>query len=218
MTAMLTALTVVGVVLAGVGSFLLHDRRPGHRGIALATELCGWAALGLSWIVGALPQNAADCYAPGSDCPDSVLGFFWVLLRGPLVEASAAAAAFLAGWAVANLLPSHGTEDYSDIADQLPLFVAGAPPPAAPLVAAASRPPRLRRADSSPVGGRARVTANDKIAHLLDPSGRSACGRVLEDYRPARQETRLCQLCEKRSSAAVQRPRSSSDGGQGVVR
>lgn len=201
MTGTLTALTTLGVLLVGIGSFLLHDGRHGYHFVAVATEVVGGAAVGLSWLIG-LVSDPPDCYAPGADCPTTYVGFAWFVLGDGVLEATFAFLAFVAGWVLAKLHPSSGQQDYSRVDGVFGNFN---PPP--PLVSTPglrrTAPPRpvLARPAQAEVLTSARVTINDLVAHLVGPDSRSACGRVLSGYRPAQPQTQLCQLCAKRSSA-----------------
>jgi len=206
MTSIATVLTVMGVLAIGIGSFLLHDRRRGYRPVAMVAEGAGGAALGVSWLVGTFgPSNAVDCYAPGANCPETFLGFVWFVAGDGVKETGWAFLAFVVGWVVANVQPSQGDCDYSRVdsvfGDALPSFG-----PSRRTAQTANSVRALRPLRPSPTARQAapaweRVTINDKVVHLRGPGGRTACGRMLTDHRPAGPATPMCKLCVKRSEA-----------------
>lgn len=207
MTTLLIAMTVLGVVLVGIGSFLIHNRRPGHRQVGMANEVVGVATIGLGWIVDAFQPRMFDLDGPNYDaCCESLLGFAWQVVRAPVAETIWVGVAFLVGWGLAAVSPWRGTRQYAPTEEQeLLADLRG-------LLKGDSAAPDVRHRPPQIVGHRARLSAvpsqegwvrvsiNDEVAHLLGPDRRSACGRVLRNYPAANDETRLCRVCDSRSA------------------
>lgn len=202
MTAMLTALTALGVLLIGIGSYLQFDDRRGYSWVAKASEAVGVATIVLGHLIVEL-TGPEDCYALGADCPTTLLGFAWRVLGGGVLLWSALA--FIVGWAVAKLTPGRGDQDHAGLRNFTGpggTYVPPNPPP--PIVLTPPPPPRAAappRPSPAQVRTWPRITVHDQMAHLLGPDGRSACGRALPGHRPAEPQTPLCQLCARRSAA-----------------
>lgn len=202
--AVLTLMTVLGVALVGIGSFLHHNGRAGHRVVGQAEEVAGAATIGLGWVIDYV-RGPLDCYAPDSGCPETFAGFVWYVVGDPAVEALWATAAFLVGWALGARSPWRGTGARPPLFE--PTFPASerrTPSGTEGSAAPRDRPVRIRSEPAppgvSPPTVWVRVSLNGKVAHLLGPERRSACGRLLKGYSDADDETRPCQTCQRRSA------------------